>query len=166
MRNPFMSTLLFAALSIVPFSSAWPEGFQAEPAVACDFLAQEGLRTRGGYQGRGDIHRCRSQRRNLVSGGRVNNSIRFVAQGDAQTVTRLTLELQVNSLSAVQRTHRQLVDYARSLMTNSLDADMPEEIETAILSAIRGSWSVNGSTVTLERIVLGGPGYELRFRIQ
>lgn len=43
---------------------------------------------------------------------------------------------------------------------------MPGEIEAAILSAVPGIWSVNGSTVTLEHITAGVAGYELRFRIQ
>ncbi len=60
MRNSLMSTVLFAALGLVSVNNASAEGFQAEPAVACDFLAQEGLRTRGSYQGSDDMHRCRS----------------------------------------------------------------------------------------------------------
>lgn len=101
-----------------------------------------------------------------MSGGQINNSLRFVAQGTAEMVTQLTLELQVNSRTTVQRAHRQLVDHARPLMMNALGAEMPEEIEAAILSATIGDWELNGSKITLERIVLGGPGYELRFRIQ
>lgn len=141
-------------------------GFRAEPSVACDFLAPKGLRTRGGYRASGDLHSCRSQRRNVTGGGRVNNSIRFVAQGDAQAVTQLRLELQVNSRSAVQRAHRQLVDYGRALMQAALGVDMPEQVETAILSATIGTWSVARGTVSLERIVSGSPQYELRLRIQ
>ncbi len=166
MRNHFLNLLLFSVLSIVSLSGAWAEGFQAEPTIACDFMAEEGLRTRGGYRGGGDSHRCFSQRRSLMSGGQINNSIRFVAQGNAEKVTQLTLELQVNSRTAVQRAHRQLVDHAKLLMMNALGAEMPEEVEAAILSATKGVWEVGGSRVTLERIVLSSPAYELRFRIQ
>ena len=166
MRNFILSSVLFVALNLVSVGNASANGFQADPAVACDFLAQEGLRTRGGYQGSGDIHRCSSRRRNVISGGGINNSIRFVAQGYAQTVRQLRLELQVNSLSGVQRAHRTLAEHAMSLTKKALGVDMPGEIEAAILSAVPGTWSVNSSTVTLERIVAGAAGYELRFRIQ
>ncbi len=166
MRNHFLNLLLFSVLTVGSMSGAWAGGFQAEPSVACDFMAEEGLRTRGGYRGSGDSHRCSSQRRSLMSGGQINNSIRFVAQGNAEQVTQLTLELQVNSLTAVQRAHRQLVDHARPLMMNALGAEMSEEIEATILSATMGAWEVGGSRVSLERIVLSSPAYELRFRIQ
>ena len=166
MLNSSKSAVLVLALSLLPFGHAWPEGFRADPSVACDFMAAEGLRTRGGYRESGGRHHCRSQRRNLVSGGPLNNSIRFVAQGDAEAVTQLRFELQVNSTTAVQRAHRQMVDYSRALMKAALGAEMPEEIEAAILSATTGTWDVNGSTVSLERIVLGAPGYELRLSIR
>jgi hypothetical protein len=129
-------------------------------------LAADGLRTRGGYRANGDVYECRSQRRYLVSGGQVNNSIRFIARGDAQNVTQLMLELQVNSMSAVQRAHRQLVDHSKALTKAALGATLPGEIEAAILNATSGTWSVNGSAITVKRIVLGGPGYELWFRIR
>jgi len=166
MPVPFRSAVLIAVLGLMPVDGAWAEGFHAEPSLACDFLAEEGLRTRGGYRASGDVHRCRSQRRNLIGGGNVNNSIRFVAQGNADAVKELRLELQVNSGSAVQRAHRQLVGYGNALLQAAMGTEMPDEIEAAILSAVSGSWSVGGSTVSLERIVLGGPGYELRLRIQ
>jgi hypothetical protein len=163
---PFRGALLVSVLGIVPCGGAWAGGFQAEPAVACEFLAREGLRSRGGYSGSGEVHRCRSRRRNIISGGGINHSIRYVAQGDAERVTRLTLELQVNSRTGMQRAHRHLVEGARALMANALNAPMPEDIKAAILGATKGSWSVAGSTVTLDRIALGGPGYESRFRIR
>ena len=101
-----------------------------------------------------------------MSGGRINNSIRFVAQGDAEKVTQLLLELQVNSLTAVQRAHRHLVDHAGSLMLNALGVAMSKDIEAAILSATNGSWEVGDNQIRLERIVLNVPTYELRFSIQ
>ncbi len=166
MRRPTREISLFAVLGIIYSGGAWSSGFQANPSIACDFMTEEGLRTRGGYQGSGDIYRCRSQRRNLVSGGSVNNSIRFIAQGNAETVTQLRLDLQVNSRTGVQRAHRQLIDHARSLMKNALNRGMPDEIEAAILGANMGTWNVGASSVTLKRIVGGVSGYELRFRIQ
>lgn len=157
---------LFIVLSLLPFGEAWPAGFRADPTLACDFMAAEGLPTRGGYRDSGDRHHCRSQRRNLVSGGAINNSIRFVAQGDAESVTEVRLELQVNSRTGEQRTLRQMVEFGRSLIMAALGAEMPEEIESAILGATAGSWDVRGGTVRLERITVAAPGYELRLRIQ
>lgn len=153
-------------LSLAPTGEAWSAGLRLDPQAACDFLADERLRTRGGYRQSGNLHRCASQRRNLGGSGRVQNNIRYIAWGDAEAVTGLRLELRVNSGSSVQRAHRQLVDHGRLLIKRALGAEMPEEVESAILSATTGSWDIKGSTVSLERIVAGQPGHELRLVIQ
>lgn len=162
-RNSILAVLLGVLLPLV---SAWAEGFQAQPSIACEFMSEQGLRTGGDYRQINSVHECRSQRRNVIGGGRINNTIRFVARGDAERVTWLELELQVNSWTAVQRAHRALADYANVLLKAALDTELPGEVEAAILSAISGRWTVNDRLVTLERIVLGGPGYELHFGIR
>lgn len=159
-------TTLLLAVSLLAGGKALAGGFQTAPSVACDFMAADGLRTRGGYRANGDMHQCSSQRVNIISGGPINNSIRFVAEGDAQAVTQLRLELQINSLTGVQRTLRRMADHSRTLIKNALGAEIPEEVEAAILAATPGTWAVDGSHVSLERIVLGAPGYELRLRIR
>ena len=156
--------LLLAAI-LTP-DIAWPQGFSAEPEAACDFMREDGLRTRGGYRANGSVYECRSRRRNLISGGRLVNTIRFLARGDANKVTQLNLELQVNSGTAIQRAHRNLAEHAATLFETALREPLPADIETAILSGVRGSWDVSGKSVTLQRIVLSGPGYELRLRIE
>ena len=166
MLNASRGLILFLILGLFTFGEAWSDSFRADPAVACDFLADDGLRTRGSYRDSGGVYRCSSQRRNLVSAGRLKNSIRFIALGDSESVTQLRLELQMRSGTTVQRAHRQLVDYGRTLIEKSLGVDMPEEIESAILGAVAGSWDVGGSVVRLERVVAGEPGYELRFSIR
>ena len=160
-------SILFALLGVLlPAASAWPGGFGFEPSVACGFMADQGLRERGGYRKSGSTHQCRTQRRDLIGGGAVNNSIRYVAYGDAQTVTRLELELRVNSMSAVQRAHSTLADYASTLTKAALHNGLPGAIESAILSAVDGRWTVEGRPVSLERRVGGGSVYELLFRIE
>ena len=160
-------SILLALLGVIlPATSAWSDGFGFEPSVACGFMANQGLRERGGYRKSGSTHQCRTQRRDLIGGGRVNNNIRYVAYGDAQTVTRLELDLRVNSMSAVQRAHRALADYASALTKAALHTALPGEIESAILSAVDGRWTVEGRPVSLQRRVGGGSVYELIFRIE
>lgn len=38
--------------------------------------------------------------------------------------------------------------------------------EVAILSAVSGSWSVEGHTLTLSHVLQGAPGHELRLRLE
>lgn len=160
-----LAGVLLLAMILTP-DTAWSQGFRADPEAACDFMREERLRMRGGYRVNGSVHECRSQRRNLIGGGRLNNTIRFVARGNADEVTQLNLELQVNSGTAIQRAHRNLAEHAAILFEAALHEQMPADIEAAILSGVRGSWNVSGNSVTLQRIVLSGPGYELRLRIE
>lgn len=166
MTDHLKSTLPLMVVGLLAFAGARADGLQLDPSVACDLMATEGLRTLGGYRGSGDWYQCQSQRRSLISGEPLNNSIRFVARGNAQAVTQLVLELQVNAHAGAQRTHRQMVDYSQALVLNALDTEMPEEIKAAILSAVAGRWALADYDVSLERIVLGAPGYQLRLSIQ
>ena len=163
-RTAAHNIFLLAAI-LVP-ATAWPQGLRLNPATACELLREDGLRTRGGYRANGATYQCRSQRRNLTSGGRLNNSIRFIARGDAQSVNQLTLELEVQSRTAVQRAHRSLAEHTAALFDRALHTEMPQQIESAILSAVAGNWSVAGASVSLQRISLAGPGYQLRLRIE
>lgn len=137
-----------------------------DPMVACDFMLEEGLRTRGGYRPVGSVYECRSQRRNVMGGGPVNNTIRFSARGSEQRVTQLELELRVNAQGAVQRTHRVLLNHADSLFQRALGLGISSEIETAILAGTAGQWHLDGRSVSLERIPPGARRYGLRLRIE
>ena len=151
---------------LLPAGIGSPEPFGFEPAVACSFMSGKGLRERGGYRKSGSGHQCRTQRRNLIGGGEVNNTIRYVAFGDAQSVTRLELELQVISRTAVQRAHRAWAEHAALLTRSALHTGLPGEIESAILSAVDGQWTVAGRPVTLQRRARPGTVYELSYRIE
>jgi hypothetical protein len=135
------------------------------PAEACALLADQGLRTRG-FEEQAESLACRSQRRALSGGGQPRHTIRYRVQGSAGSVERLTLELQINSNSGVQRAHGQLSDYAAVLFDEALGKDLPPEIEAAVLSGVAGAWSINGSRVTLQRITVGTPRYELLLSIE
>lgn len=148
-----------------PFAGVGAAKFGFAPEVACDFMLEEGLRTRGGYRQIGMGYECRSQRRNAMGGGPVNNTIRFSARGDAQRVTELELDLRVNAQGAVQRTHGVLVNHANALFQRALDTAMTDEIESAIRSGTAGQWLVGGRTVILERVPPGAQRYGLRLRI-
>jgi len=137
-----------------------------DPMVACNFMLEEGLRTRGGYRQVGNMYECRSQRRNVMGGGPVNNTIRFSARGNEQRVTQLELELRVNAQGAVQRTHRVLLNHADALFQRALGVGITSEIETAILAGTAGQWRLNGRSVALDRAPPGAQRYGLRLRIE
>lgn len=142
------------------------DGYRADPAAACGFLAGLDLATRGGYQANGDIYECRSRRKDLIGGGEVHNRIRYRAWGDAQAVSRLELDLEVNSLTAVQHAHHKMLEYARELVREATQAPLPGEAEAAILAATSGRWALAGYTLGLRRVVLDSPRYELHLYVE
>jgi hypothetical protein len=163
---PWFSAFLFATLLPLPVvgTEAAEPGF--DPMVACNLMQEEGLRVRGGYRQVGSSYECRSQRRNVMGGGPVNNTIRFSARGDAQRVIELELDLRVNAQGAVQRTHGVLVDHADALFQRALGKAMTDEIEAAIRAGTNGQWLLNGHSVNLERVPPGALRYGLRLRIE
>jgi hypothetical protein len=158
--------ILLLVAMLVPPAVAVGNGLALKPSEACHLLSEQGLGARGGYRALGEVYQCRSRRRPLIGGGQPNNSLQFSARGSADVVDSAMLELRVNSRSAVQRAHRLLVDAAQVLLTGAIGQPLPAEAEAAILGAVRGSWTVAGHTLTLDRVVLGGPGYELRLRLE
>ena len=164
---PRASVLGFAVLlHSLSFSGTSAADIGFDPAVACDFMTEQGLRVRGGYHQVGSGYECGSQRRNVMGGGPVNNTIRFSARGDAQRVTQLELDLRVNARGAVQRAHGVLVDHASTLLEQALGAEMTNEIEVAIRAGTAGRWLLNGRSIVLDRVPPGSHRYGLRLRIE
>lgn len=163
---PCFNVVSLAILLLLPVAGTGAAKLVFDPVAACDFMQEEGLRVRGGYRQVGSGYECRSQLRNVMGGGPVNNTIRFSARGDAQRVTELELDLRVNARGAVQRTHGILVDHADALFQRALGAAMTDEIEAAIRAGTDGRWLLNGRSVTLERVPPGVQRYGLRLRIE
>ena len=160
------TAMLIAVLLSFPLVGSGAAGLGLDPVAACDFMQEEGLRVRGGYRQVGSGYECRSQRRNLMGGGPVNNTIRFSARGDAKRVNELELDLRVNARAAVQRTHGILVDHAEALFQRALGMSLSSEIEAAIRAGTDGQWHLDGRSVTLERSPPGVQRYGLRLRIR
>ena len=158
--------LLVVIVVLLPVVNSAAAELVFDPELACGFMQEEGLRARGGYRQVGSRYECSSQRRNVMGGGPVNNTIRFSARGDAQQVTELELDLRVNARGAVQRTHGVLVDHADVLLQRALGKAMSDEIETAIRAGTDGQWLLNGRSVSLERVPPGAQRYGLRLRIE
>ena len=165
-RILWLHVLCMAVALWVPGAGAASAESGFDPAVACDFMLEEGLRTRGGYRQVGSMYQCSSQRRNVVGGGPVNNTIRFSARGSEHRVTQLELDLRVNARGAVQRTHRVLRNHADSLFQRALGSGVSSEIETAILAGTAGQWHLNERLVSLDRVPPGAQRYGLRLRIE
>lgn len=165
MNRSLVAAVLLGQLVLVATPAETNAGLGLDPETACGLLADQRLRTRG-FDDSGDGFACRSQRRPLVGGGQPSHTLRFRALGSAVSVDRLLLELQINSSSGLQRAHRRLAKHAQLLFERVLGKALPQEIEAAILGAVPGAWTINGTVTTLERITAGTPRYTLRLSIE
>ena len=165
MKRSLVAAILLGLLTPAAITAETAAGLGLDPETACGLLADQRLRTRG-FEPSGDEFACRSQRRPLVGGGQPSHTLRFRALGSAVSVDRLLLELQINSSRGLQRAHRQLADHAQLLFERVLNQDLPGDIEAAILSAVQGTWAIDGRSVRLDRITAGTPHYTLRLSIE
>ena len=122
MKNTGFSKAMIIFLDAVScLMPAWGGPIQMDPDVACNIMANSGLRTRGGYRETAASFHCRSQWRAATGGSRSDNSIRFLARGNRELVTQLSLELRVNARTGIQRAHRSLAEHAHTLIKNTLE---------------------------------------------
>ena len=130
-----------------------PPGFPLEPRSACDLLADQGLPTAGGYlpAGGGTLI-CSSHRKALPLGDAAPHSLRFAAQGTAEGVTELTLELELRSPGDVQAALRMLLRSAETLTERVLRTSVPAQAQVAIRSGVSGTWSLAGAILKVERV--------------
>ena len=91
-------------------------GLALAPEVAWSYLAEAGLPTANDYRPfREGRFYCWSLRRDLAAGDPVRHRVRYTAEGTAEAVSALVLELQVVSGSEVQRAHRLFLEHAKTL---------------------------------------------------
>lgn len=151
--------------SLLP-GTAGAAGWGLPPDEACALLGDRRLAARGEYRPSGDVHQCRSARRNITGSSDVPHDIRFVAQGDADLVRRLRLDLRVNSRSGVQRALRRLADDAELLTQQGIGEALPAAVREAIMGATDGEWPVGDRKLMLNRITAGAGLFEMRFSIR
>jgi hypothetical protein len=165
MRVLPIATLVLAA-PLLP-SVADGAGLVKPPEEACSYLVEQGLGTADDYREyrQGKFY-CWSLRKPIPAGDPQRHNVRYTAEGSAEAVSALVLELQLVSRSEVQRAHRLLLDYARELTKQALGEDLPEDVAKSVISARPGRWPVAGAEVTIEKRQVQGLTYELVFRIQ
>jgi hypothetical protein len=136
-----------------PPARSTPTGLPLTPQTACNLLADQGLAATGGYlPAGGGVYLCSSFKKVLPVGDAVPDTLQFFAQGSAEAVTTLKLELDLRSPGDVQAALRMLLAPVGALTERVLGAQVPEQAQVAIRSGVSGSWPVAGATLKAERI--------------
>ena len=143
-------------------------GLALAPEAACSYLAEAGLPAANDYRPfREEQFYCWSLRRDLPAGDPVRHRVRYTAEGTAEAVSALVLELQVVSGSEVQRAHRLFLEHAKTLARAATGQDLPEAVGKAILSARPGRWREGETDFVVQKSSVRAPtSYELVLRIE
>jgi len=124
-----------------------------KPDEACGLLADKGLRTVGGYQATVQgVYLCSSFEKVIPAGEPVFDTLKYFAQGTAEAVNQLSVQLLLKSPGDAQVAFRYLLQSVEALTQRALGAPVPDAAQVAIRSGVTGSWPVAGATLTVERI--------------
>lgn len=161
--------LLMTGLCLVAVTTpALGAGLALLPEAACSYLAEAGLPAADDYRPfREDQFYCWSLRRDLPAGDPARHRVRYTAEGTAEAVSALVLELQVVSGSEVKRAHRLFLDHAKTLAHAATGQDLPEAVGKAILSGRPGRWREGETDFVIQKSSLQAPtSYEFVLRIE
>lgn len=142
------------------------------PWFACSLLDDiPGMRTRG-YMKDPSLPKdywCSSPYKEIGTGTvfSIANNLAYYATGDQRTARQLKLVLNVNSLHAANVGHEALAIASRLLTRRALNADLSNEVLTALLSGRPGKWNAGKSQIEVLRDDWSnGKGYEVHFIIR
>jgi hypothetical protein len=134
------------------------------PARACNFLAGNGFPTSTWRQQADGKYRCSSPRIDIgtVAGknGRMNN-VSYAAEGDARSVARLYLTIDVDNPEQSAAIHRRLKDVAIAL-ARRLDIELPDALQKAIADGGNSRIALGEPIVAVTRTDRPAGGYEVR----
>jgi len=133
---------------------------------ACQFMASAGLST-SGYKTDSMSYYCVSQPKPIGEGYPLPNTIGYHTNGDASTVKKVYLVLNVNQKSQAKAAYAALLKDAELLTKKALGENLPTAAKEAIKSGKSGNWKVKQASVKVSRENWPtGKGHEVKFIIE
>ena len=138
-----------------------------DPGSACSLLKEDHFRGSMEYARNksGDFN-CSSLRKPISKGEPTGSDIRYEVRGTESEAIRLLLHLRMRShrisIPVLKEFHRN----SETLYQKVFSKALPEEISSAITSAIRGKWTMDGYKIRLNRLHDKAVTYELIFSIE
>ena len=155
-------------LALVFFTSGLQaEPFTTSPEIICQWMQSERFAGKSKYASvRDDLYRCTTLRKPITRGEPVGSDVRYVAEGTAEAIDQVRLEMRMRSFRQPQQTLRRFRAYADTLIQTALSTGLPEEVSIAIRSGVTGDWQVSGHTIKLEKLHVMSGSYDFHFSIQ
>ena len=116
-------------IPIVPADAALTE---AQPKVACAYLSENGLGTRGRKHHYDAEYGCSSPYMEFGSGYPLKNNLAYYVQRDRSSARQLKLALKVNNKSEARAAHSEMLKVAKVLSWEALGDELPSTVADAI----------------------------------
>jgi hypothetical protein len=159
-------------IALVAFVALATAGARADlrkdaPAVVCAYLKDAGLGA-GEYHKIGRDHYFASSPEKRVGAGEPASHLQYNVDGrQPSSVTKVYLNLTVNSEADAKAGHAALLDAGATLVERATGKPLPEKARRSIEGEKGGEWKVGGATVRVTKIDLpGGKGYILQLLIE
>jgi len=138
-----------------------------KPSVACDYLTNIELSTRGWKNYYDDVYGCSSPYKEFGSGYPLKNNLAYYVDGTATTVTQLELVVNVNNRDEAIKAHRELLKASKVLTKKFLNKTLPNTIDKAIKNGNNMSSKIaNANIEVIRNNWPTGKGYELKVIIK
>lgn len=156
-----------SAVFILLFAQTLNANSPIDPDTACSFLKGDHFKGSMEYtRNRSGNFNCSSLRKPINKGEPTGSDLRYEVRGTESEATTILLHLRMRShrisIPVLKEFHRN----SETLYQKVFNKTLPEEISTAITSAIRGQWSMDGYKIRLNRLHDKAITYELVFSIE
>ena len=145
---------------------------EIKSSIACEYLANIGLSTRGWKNYYDNVCGCSSPYKELGSSGpawapALKNNLAYYVEGAATTVSELKLVINVNNRAEAKKAHAELLKAAEVLVKKSFNKPLPANIRDAIIKGKSVSSRIGDATVEIVRDDwTTGKGYSIKFVIK
>jgi len=150
MESKSLFVLATLAVSLFGASIANAEYRNGKTGEACQFMGSTGLST-SGYKTDGVEYYCVSQPKNIGGGFPLPNTISYHTTGDATTVKKVYLVLNVNQKNQAKSAYAALLKDSELLTKKALGTDLPGAAKQAIKSGKSSQWTINKASVKVKR---------------
>ena len=143
-----------------------------KPSIACDWLANIGLSTRGWKNYYDNVWGCTSPYKEIRSSGpswapALKNNLAYYVEGTATTVRELKLVLNVNKRDEAKKAHAELFKATEVLAKKFLKKHLPANIQDSIIKGKNLSARIGDTTVEIARDNWPtGKGYSIKITIK
>lgn len=158
-----MRVIFIAFVFAVAVSPVRANFSNTEPSTVCNYLAGDGIATRGWKNQYDNEFGCSSSYKEIGAGVPLANNIAYYAEGGPSEVRLAKLIVNINNKTLAASAYAELLKTSQNLSLKLAGVKLPEEISTAIKNGKKASAKAGSTKINVIRIDWPtGKGHELK----